>query len=65
MIHRAITASQKIEKIIYDMKKNWFYLFMVMAIAMITLVSCDKDDEAGLDRKSPLPEYTENEEIDW
>ena len=27
------------------MKKNWFYLFMLMAITMMPLTSCDKEDE--------------------
>ena len=27
------------------MKKNWFYLFMLMAITVMPLTSCDKEDE--------------------
>jgi len=27
------------------MKKNWFYLFLLMAIVAMPLISCDKDDE--------------------
>ena len=27
------------------MKKNWFYLFLLMAIAAMPLTSCDDDDE--------------------
>ena len=27
------------------MKKNWFYLFLLMAIAVMPLTSCDNDDD--------------------
>ena len=27
------------------MKKNWFYLFLLMAIAAMPLTSCDSDDD--------------------
>lgn len=46
------------------MKKNWFFL-LLMVIAVLPLTSCDKDEEVMKERKSPLPEYTEKEEIDW
>lgn len=47
------------------MKKNWFYLFLLMVISVMPLVSCDKGDEIEQERNSPMPEYTEKEEIDW
>ena len=32
------------------MKKNWIYLFLLMAIAVMPLTSCDKDDESMNDK---------------
>ena len=31
------------------MKKNWFYLFLLMVVTVIPLTSCDKDDEPVID----------------
>lgn len=46
------------------MKKNWFYLFLLMAITVIPLTSCDKDDEPVIDNgeeeyQKPGPDYQE------
>ena len=46
------------------MKKNWFYLFLLMAIVAIPLTSCDKDDEPVIDNgeeeyQKPGPDYQE------
>ena len=46
------------------MKRNWFFI-LLMVIAVLPLTSCDKDEEVVQGRNSPLPEYTEKEEIDW
>lgn len=47
------------------MKKNCFYLFLLMAIAVMPLTSCEKEEDMEPKRDSPLPEYTEKEEIGW
>ena len=46
------------------MKKNWFYLFLLMAIVAMPLTSCDKDDEPVIDNgeegyQKPGPDYEE------
>jgi len=46
------------------MKKNWFYLFLLMAIVAMPLTSCDKDDEPVIDNgeeeyQKPGPDYQE------
>ena len=46
------------------MKKNWFYLFLLMAITVIPLTSCDKDDEPVIDNgeeeyQKPGEDYVE------
>ena len=46
------------------MKKNLFYLFMLMAIVAMPLTSCDKDDEPVIDNgeegyQKPGPDYQE------
>ncbi len=47
------------------MKKNCFYLFLLMAITVMPLTSCEKEEDMEPKRDSPLPEYTEKEEIGW
>jgi hypothetical protein len=47
------------------MKKNWFYLFLLMAITVMPLTSCEKEEDMEPNRDSPLPEYTEKEEVEW
>jgi hypothetical protein len=47
------------------MKKNWFYLLLLMAIAVMPLTSCEKEEDMEPKRDSPLPEYTEKEEVEW
>ena len=46
------------------MKKNWFYLFLLMAIVAMPLTSCDKDDEPVIDNgeeeyQKPGEDYVE------
>ena len=46
------------------MKKNWFYLFLLMVVTVIPLTSCDKDDEPVIDNgeeeyQKPGPDYQE------
>ena len=33
------------------MKKNWFYLFLLMALAVMPLTSCDNDDEPKVEER--------------
>ena len=46
------------------MRKNWFYLFLLMVVTVIPLTSCDKDDEPVIDNgeeeyQKPGPDYQE------
>lgn len=43
------------------MKKNWFYLFLLMAIVAMPLTSCDKEDEPQPEEEyqKPGPDYQE------
>ena len=46
------------------MKKNWFYLFLLMVVTVIPLTSCDKDDEPVIDNgeeeyQKPGEDYVE------
>ena len=46
------------------MKKNWYYLFLLMAIVAMPLTSCDKDDEPVIENgeeeyQKPGPDYQE------
>ena len=36
------------------MKKNWIYLFLLMAVAVLPLTSCDKDDEPVIENGEEL-----------
>ena len=40
-------------------------IFGMLTMFVLMMTSCGRDDEMEEDKRSPLPEYTEKEEIDW
>ena len=46
-------------------KKNWFYLFLLMAITVMTLTSCEKEEDMEPNRESTLTDYTAKAEAAW